>query len=66
MKAKQFRKLLARYGIEFITSRGKGGHWIAVYGGRQATIPDHGDADFGPVFPKNVCRELGLDPKEAL
>lgn len=66
MKAKQFKKLLARHGVTFIKSRGKGGHWIAINGDKQTTVPDHGSVDYGKEFLKDICQQLGLNPKEVL
>jgi predicted RNA binding protein YcfA (HicA-like mRNA interferase family) len=53
-------------GVEVIPRRGKGGHWLARYGGRQAPLPMHGDRDMGPNFIKKICKELDLDPSRIL
>lgn len=64
MKAKQFLKKLKHLGVEIVAGRGKGGHYLAKYKGRQSTIPVHGDADISPVFIKVICKQLGIDPKD--
>jgi predicted RNA binding protein YcfA (HicA-like mRNA interferase family) len=66
MKAKQLLRLLHRAGVEIIERRGKGGHVILRYQGRQTTLPRHGDRDIGPEFIKAVCRQLGLDWRQIL
>ena len=66
MKGKQFLRRLKKAGVEIISGRGKGGHVLAKYKGRQATIPVHGDRDLSLPFLKMVCKQLGLDPKDVL
>jgi predicted RNA binding protein YcfA (HicA-like mRNA interferase family) len=60
MKVKQFIQKLRRAGVEIIEGRGKGGHVLAKYNGKQATIPVHGDADMGNIFLKKICKQLGI------
>jgi mRNA interferase HicA len=52
--------------VEIIKSRGKGGHVIARYHGRQTTVLIHGSRDLGPDFVRGLCKQLGLDPKRVL
>jgi mRNA interferase HicA len=66
MKGKQFIKRLKQYGVEIIEKRGKGGHVLAKFGGKQTTIPVHGDADFDPAFLKHILKQLGIDPEDIL
>ncbi len=66
MKGKQFIKRLRSHGVEIIEKRGKGGHVLAKFGGKQSTIPVHGDTDFDPVFLQKICKQLGVDPKDIL
>lgn len=69
MKAIEGRELIRRLkvaGVEIIRSRGKGAHVIARYRGRQTTIPIHGDRDLGPDFIREICKQLGLDPRSVL
>lgn len=66
MKGREFIKRLRRAGVVIIEGRGKGGHVLALYGNRQATVPFHGDADLGHVFIKKIIKQLGLDPQEVL
>ena len=47
-------------------SRGKGGHVVARYRGRQTTVPSHGDRDIGPDFIREICKQLSLDPRRVL
>ena len=46
--------------------RGKGGHALARYQGKQTTVPVHGDIDYAPEFIKKICKQLGLNPKGVL
>ena len=64
MKSKQLIRKLKKLGVEFTTDRGKGGHQLARYKGKQATVPIHGDADIGPVFLRKLCKQLGIDPEK--
>ena len=64
MKGKQLARKRRRAGVAIDTKRGKGGHYLLTYRGRQTTLPMHGDTDLGPVFIKKICRQLGLDPEE--
>ncbi len=66
MKAKQFIKKLREQGVSFDKKRGKGGHYLAFYQNKQATLPFHGNMDIGPVFIKKICKQLGIDPEEIL
>ena len=66
MKTKQLIKKLKKHGVEVIKGRGKGGHQLARYQGRQATVPIHGDADLGPQFIKLLCKQLDIDPEDIL
>jgi predicted RNA binding protein YcfA (HicA-like mRNA interferase family) len=59
-------KQLRRHGVEVIGKRGKGGHVLAKFGGKQTTIPVHGDTDFDPMFLQKICKQLGIDPKDIL
>ena len=60
MKVKQFIKKLRQAGVNIIEGRGKGGHVLAKYNGKQTTIPIHGDADVGNIFLKKICKQLGI------
>jgi predicted RNA binding protein YcfA (HicA-like mRNA interferase family) len=62
---KLIRKL-RKHGVEFIKGRGKGGHQLARYRGKQTTIPVHGDADLGPQFVKKLCKQLGVNLDDIL
>jgi len=64
MKVKQFIQKLRRAGVEIIGGRGKGGHMLARYNGKQATIPIHGDADMGKIFLSKICKQLGITFKK--
>ncbi len=64
MKAKQLIKKLKQHGIEIIKGRGKAGHQLAKFNGRQTTILVHGDADIGNDFIKLICKQLGINPKD--
>ncbi|MFQ5673377.1 MAG: type II toxin-antitoxin system HicA family toxin [Nitrospinales bacterium] len=63
MKGRQFIRLLRKRGVEVAPKRGKGGHQLVAYKGRQAIVPMHGDQDLSPVFIKKVYKQLGLDPQ---
>ena len=66
MKGRQLIRRLKTAGVEIIESRGKGGHVIARYRGRQTTVPTHGRRDIGPDFIRDLCKQLGLEPKRVL
>jgi len=66
MKGRQLIRRLKAAGVEIIESRGKGGHVVARYRGRQTTVPIHGSRDIGTDFIRNLCKQLGLDPKRVL
>jgi predicted RNA binding protein YcfA (HicA-like mRNA interferase family) len=61
MKAREFIRRLKKNGVEVIEGRGKGGHVLARYHGKQATIPVHGSKDVAPVFLQEICKQLGID-----
>jgi len=61
MKPRQFIQKLRRMGVEIIEGRGKGGHVLAKYNGKQTTIPTHGDVDMGKVFLKKICKQLEIN-----
>jgi mRNA interferase HicA len=66
MKSKQLIRKLKKIGVEFTKGRGKGGHQLARYKGKQTTIPVHGDSDLGPNFIKMICKQLGINPDKIL
>jgi mRNA interferase HicA len=66
MKVKQFIQKLRKIGVEIIEGRGKGGHILAKYQGKQTTIPIHGDADMGSIFLKKICKQLGIKFEDVL
>ncbi|MBI5521043.1 MAG: type II toxin-antitoxin system HicA family toxin [Desulfarculus sp.] len=61
MKPKQLLKLLRSHGVEVLEQRGKGGHVLVRYQGRQSIVPLHGNLDLGPTFIKKICRQLGIE-----
>ena len=66
MKAREFIHRLKKNGVEVIEGRGKGGHVLARYQGKQATIPIHGSKDIDPSFLKSICKQIGIDHNEIL
>lgn len=62
VKAKQFIQKLQRPDAEIIKGRGKGGHYLVKYKGRQTTVPVHGDADMSPVFIRKFVNNWTLTP----
>lgn len=66
MKARELIRKLKKHGVEIIKGRGKGGHQLARYHGKQTTIPVHGDADLGLQFAKMLCKQLGINPDDIL
>ncbi|MDD2388158.1 MAG: type II toxin-antitoxin system HicA family toxin [Desulfobacterales bacterium] len=66
MKTKQLISKLKSLGVEITKGRGKGGHQLARYKDKQATIPIHGDADIGPIFIKMICKQLDINPDKIL
>ena len=63
MKGRQLIRRLRAAGVEIVERRRKGGHVLARYRGSQATVPVHGGRDIGPDFIRDLCKQLGLDPK---
>jgi predicted RNA binding protein YcfA (HicA-like mRNA interferase family) len=66
MKGRPFARRLRKAAVEIIKGRGKGGHVLGCFEGRQTMIPVHGDIDYGPQFLRRICRQLGLDPNEVI
>jgi predicted RNA binding protein YcfA (HicA-like mRNA interferase family) len=66
MKGRQLIRRLRAAGVEIVERPGKGGHVLARYQGRQATVPVHGSRDIGPDFSRDLCKQLELDPKRVL
>jgi predicted RNA binding protein YcfA (HicA-like mRNA interferase family) len=64
MKGKQLIKKLKAHGVEMIKDRGKGGHQLAKFNGKQTTIPVHGDTDFSKDFIKLICKQLKINPTD--
>jgi predicted RNA binding protein YcfA (HicA-like mRNA interferase family) len=46
--------------------RGKRGHVRVRYGGRSSVVPMHSDEDIGANLLRDICTQLGLDPKRVL
>ena len=66
MKSRQLIRRLKAAGVEIIKSRGKGGHVVARYRGRQTTVPIHGSRDLGPDFIREICKQLEIDARRVL
>lgn len=66
VKGGQLIRRLKKHGVQIAKGRGKGGHQLATFKGRQTTIPMHGDADLGPGFVRLICKQLGIDPDAIL
>jgi mRNA interferase HicA len=66
VKGRELIRKLRAAGVRIVERRGKGGHYLAIAHGRQATVPMHGDRDLGPDFIKKICKELGIDPQQVL
>jgi predicted RNA binding protein YcfA (HicA-like mRNA interferase family) len=66
MKCKEFLRRLKQHGVTITGNRGKGGHVLAEYGSKAATIPKHGAKDMAPEFLKEICKQLGLNPRQVL
>jgi mRNA interferase HicA len=60
MKGKQLIRKLRRLGVTIIENRGKGGHVLAKFQAKQATIPVHGDVDLGNIFIKKYANNWAL------
>lgn len=66
MKAKEFIRRLKKNGVEITEGRGKGGHVLAQFQSKTATVPIHGSKDMDPAFLKQICKQLGVDSSEIL
>lgn len=58
MKYSDFKRWLARNGVEF--QPGKGSHLIATINGRQTTVPFHGSKEIGEGLRRKILKDLGL------
>jgi predicted RNA binding protein YcfA (HicA-like mRNA interferase family) len=58
VKGKELVRRLKRAGVSIDAGRGKGGHVLATYNGRQTTVPTHGATDYDPNFLKLLCKQL--------
>jgi predicted RNA binding protein YcfA (HicA-like mRNA interferase family) len=56
VKGRQLLRRLRKLGVEVDERRGKGGHVLLRYRGRQSVLPTHSDTDFGPVLIRRICR----------
>jgi predicted RNA binding protein YcfA (HicA-like mRNA interferase family) len=63
VKGRELIRKLRQAGVEVIKSRGKGGHYVLRYGGRQTSVPFHGARDLGPNLISDICKQLGIDPE---
>lgn len=61
MNTKQVIRKLKALGVEVMAGRGKGGHMVLVYRGRQTVIAVH-SRDMPPHHVKTICNQLGIDP----
>ena len=62
MKGRQLARKLKAIGVEIKSSRGKGGHVLASFNGRQTVIKTHGTKDLTNNYIRLVCKQLGIDP----
>jgi mRNA interferase HicA len=63
VKGRELIRKLRRAGVEVEPRRGKGSHLRVRYRGRSSVVPMHGDKDIGPNLLRDICKQLGLDPK---
>jgi mRNA interferase HicA len=66
VKGRELMRKLRRAGVAIEPRRGKGGHFRVRYRGRSSVVPMHGDKDIGPDLIRDICKQLGLDPKRVL
>lgn len=66
MKPKQAVSRFKKAGVQITSSRGKGGHTLLRFKGRQAILPMHGGREVPKVLLQKICKQLGLDPKDVL
>ncbi len=66
MKGRQFVRKLRKAGARIDTRRGKGGHYLVTYRGRQTTVPVHGGRDISPALMRKICKQLGMKPEDVL
>lgn len=64
MKGRELIRKLRRKGAEIVPRRGKGGHVLVRYKGRQTTVPVLGDIDIAAPFVREICKQLGIDQKD--
>ena len=59
MKYSEFRRWLARQGVQF--KPGRGSHWKLYLNGRTSVFPDHGAKEIGVGLVGKIKKDLGLD-----
>jgi mRNA interferase HicA len=62
VKAREFRRLLARHGCSFETHKGGSGHLTVIRGDRRSQLPMHGsNRELGSGLVRKIKKDLGLD-----
>lgn len=59
MKYSEFRRWLARQGVEF--EHGKGSHLMARLNGRSTVLPFHGSKEIPEPLRRKILKDLGLE-----
>lgn len=63
MKANDLLRLLARHGVTVIKGRGKGGHVIVRFNGKQSTVST-GSGEIPRLHVQTILKQLGIDPDD--
>lgn len=68
LKLRELKAILASYGIECDTSRGKGGHVLfrAIIQGRPVSYPVPGDREVKQCYVSACRRRFGLTPNDGV
>ncbi|NLI76586.1 MAG: type II toxin-antitoxin system HicA family toxin [Candidatus Riflebacteria bacterium] len=64
MKIKEFIRRLKRAGVTFVAHRSGSSHHMAYRGQRKTPVPVHEGQDYDDQFLREICKHLGLDPRE--
>jgi len=64
VKIEEFIRRLKKCGVGITPNPSGSSHYLARFQERKVPIPVHENKDFDRGFLRNICRELGIDPRE--
>lgn len=63
VKANDLLRLLARHGVTVIKGRGKGGHVVVRFNGKQSTVST-GSGEIPRLHVQTMLKQLGINPDD--